>query len=155
MYIVGVKFGNCTGKLYWYKTTVSMQVGKPYKICSNRRDYYSDSVWVYYCYENPKLFKERENLDPSDLVMITKARPATDNPTPESRIKLVKFDESKGVTVVRWTDNTVTKVTCSEKDEFDKEKALALCYMKRWCFDNRSCFNNIFKKYGKEETNGN
>lgn len=43
------------------------------------------------------------------------------------------------------TDNN-----CQE-ETFDKEKALALAYMKRWCFDNRGCFNEELKKWCYQE----
>ena len=29
-------------------------------------------------------------------------------------------------------------------DEFDLEKGIAMCFMKRW-YDNRGCFNDVFK----------
>ena len=34
-------------------------------------------------------------------------------------------------TIVIWEDGTKTIVKCTEKDEYDAEKGLALCYMKK------------------------
>ena len=53
-------------------------------------------------------------------------------------------------TIVYWDDNTKTVVKCGEEDTFDKEKGLALCYMKRM-LDNKGNYNNILKEWCEEE----
>lgn len=53
-------------------------------------------------------------------------------------------------TIVYWDDNTKTVVKCGDDDTFDKEKGLALCYMKRM-FDNKGNYNEILKKWCKEK----
>jgi len=53
-------------------------------------------------------------------------------------------------TIVLWDDGTKTVVKCQDGDTFDKEKGVALCFMKK-SLGNRSNFNNIFKKYLEEE----
>lgn len=52
-------------------------------------------------------------------------------------------------TIVLWDDGTKTVVKCQDGDTFDKEKGVALCFMKK-SLGNRSNFNNIFKKYLEE-----
>lgn len=61
-------------------------------------------------------------------------------------IKNVYFNEEKRTTVVVWSDGIKTKLKCAPDDIFDKEKAIALAFMKRF-YDNGGKFNNILKKY--------
>ena len=53
-------------------------------------------------------------------------------------------------TIVYWDDNTKTVVKCGDDDKYDKEKGLALCYMKR-LFNNKGNYNEILKKWCAEE----
>ena len=145
-----------TKQHYFYKSEMYLFPGVPYTI-SNRAKEYDTPVTVVTVY-SVKEFEAKKQRTAGVLIEIVKAVPtngvtndAGDVPVPDFKIKLVNFNTKKKVTAVKWTDNTVTKVTCSDMDPFDKEKALALCYMKRWCFDNRACFNNVFKKYCVEE----
>lgn len=62
------------------------------------------------------------------------------------QIKEVIFNEP--ATIVYWTDGTKTVVKCSEDDEFDKEKGIALCFMKK-AMNNKSNYNNVFKEWIK------
>ena len=62
------------------------------------------------------------------------------------RLVNVWFNEKKGVTVVKWSDGTITKVTLQNDDVWDEEKAIALCYMKKFC-GNNSSFNEVFRKH--------
>ena len=78
--------------------------------------------------------------------MITKADCVAAPGMPDSNIEKVFFDEEKKVTVVLWKNGIRTKVTCHPQDTYDKEKALALCYMKYY-FHNRGAFNNVLKEY--------
>lgn len=52
-------------------------------------------------------------------------------------------------TIVLWDDGTKTVVKCQDGDTFDKEKGVALCFMKK-SLGNKSNFNKIFKKYLEE-----
>lgn len=65
-----------------------------------------------------------------------------------NKLKLVNvwFNEKKGVTVVKWSDGTITKVTLQNDDVWDREKGIALCYMKKMC-GNNSSFNEVFRKH--------
>ena len=49
-------------------------------------------------------------------------------------------------TIVLWNDGTKTVVKCQDGDTFDKEKGIALCFMKK-SLGNKSNFNNMIKKY--------
>ena len=68
------------------------------------------------------------------------------------KLKEVIFNEP--ATICIWTDGTKTIVKCEEGDTFDKEKGIALCFMKK-INGNKGNYNNIFKKFIKEdEPNG-
>lgn len=47
--------------------------------------------------------------------------------------------------IVIWKDGSKTVVKCQKNDEYDPEKGLALCFMKK-ALGNKGNFNNILKK---------
>lgn len=55
-------------------------------------------------------------------------------------------------TIVLWEDGTKTVVKCSDEDEYDEEKGLAMCYCKKMLGDKRYKTDIIkeVKKYWKE-----
>lgn len=59
-------------------------------------------------------------------------------------IKNVIFNEP--ATIVYWADGTKTVVKCQEGDTYDKEKGLAMCFVKK-LKSNKSYFNDVFKKW--------
>lgn len=61
-------------------------------------------------------------------------------------VKAVYFNYEKGATTVVWFDGMRTTISCQNGEDFDEEKAIALCFMKR-IFDNKGCFNNYMRKY--------
>ena len=63
---------------------------------------------------------------------------------PDGGVSKVISNSDKGTTVVLWKDGTKTIVKCQEGEEFDAEKGVALCFMKR-AFNNRGCYNDVFK----------
>ena len=48
-----------------------------------------------------------------------------------SELTATKVIFNPPATIVYWTDKTRTVVKCGENDVFDREKGLALCYMKK------------------------
>lgn len=54
-------------------------------------------------------------------------------------------------TIVFWRDGTKTVVKCGEKDKFDKEKGIALCFMKRGLGNTSGALNKILHKEVREE----
>ena len=56
-------------------------------------------------------------------------------------------------TIVFWTDGTKTVVKCGEDEAFDREKGLAMAMCKR-LYGNKGNFNNVFKKWAREDSNG-
>ena len=152
MYIYDVVFkqnDSKTAKHYFYKSHMTMHQGGEYRIANRTREYSTPIIVVSILTSDEYVFTTGRN--PRDLVEIIAVQSLTAIPVPDDRIKVVNFNRKKRVTAVKWTDGTVTKVTCQDMDPFDEEKALALCYMKRWCFDNRGCFNEAFKKHCHKE----
>lgn len=63
-------------------------------------------------------------------------------------IKKVIFNDP--ATIVIWSDNSKTVVKCQEGDTYSKELGLAMCISKKY-LGNKGNFNEIFKKYIKED----
>lgn len=63
------------------------------------------------------------------------------------KIKDVKFHEP--ATIVFWDDGTKTVVKTQDGEPFDKEKGLAMAFIKR-VFENNRCYYEMFKKYCEE-----
>ncbi len=68
----------------------------------------------------------------------------------KDNVDIVKVVYNDPATVVFWTDGTKTVVKCKEDDEFSKENGLALCIAKK-ALGNKGNFNNVFRKWCKEE----
>ena len=66
-------------------------------------------------------------------------------------VKKVIFNDP--ATIVIWGDGSKTVVKRQNGEKFDKEKGLALCYMKKM-LGNKSNFNNVFKEWIKPEVTG-
>lgn len=137
--LVVVTFGK-NPKEYSYYTKLDLIKGATYDIMADYVTSYKTPVTV------KKISYDRIYNGPIELREITSAKLLSAPPRPESKIKNVLFNKAKGITTVVWYDNKVTMVKCHPDDEFDKEKALALCFMKRVC-DNRGCFNDELKKW--------
>ena len=56
-------------------------------------------------------------------------------------------------TIVFWKDGTKTVVKCGKDEAFDREKGLAMAMCKR-LYGNNGNFNNVFKKWAREDSNG-
>lgn len=64
-------------------------------------------------------------------------------------IKKVIFNDP--ATIVLWKDGTKTVVKAQDKDQFDKEKGLAMAISKK-SLGNEGKYYDTFKKWLKEET---
>lgn len=160
LYLVAVQFVNgdeIGSKTYYYSTTLNLVEGAKYYI-ENENGYKYNSPVVVKGFKPvnasasiKKLHDDyvTHRITKADIVGVSVKRP-------NDKIKGVWFNKEKRTTVVKWFDDTVTKVTAAVNDEFNMECGLAMCYMKRWSFDNRGCFNETFKKWiPKEEVEEN
>lgn len=131
---------NGKGKEYLYKTYLKLIPEAVYKIeADNKTQYDSPVVVTQVSAERPEFFW-------GEIRTITKAEMVRGAKRPKSPIKNVWFNEAKGTTVVQWTDGNKTKVVCSKSDTFDREKGIALCFMKKF-YSNRGCYYEFIKKW--------
>lgn len=74
--------------------------------------------------------------------------------SPRLRIKDVIFNGP--ATIVKWFDGTKTVVKCAKDEPFDPEKGLAMAICKKILGTNKSQsnFNDIFKKWVPQESEG-
>lgn len=163
--IAGVRFIGANGdigeKIYYYSTALNLIKGHKYYI--EKEGYrYNSPVVVIFCTEYNQHSSYHKECRSKIRCEITKAVDIGSTELAKDYTKTsssnnnmiygVWFNKDKRTTVVKWTDNTLTKVTCSIKDNFSMEAGLALCYTKRWCFNNDSAaFHKEFKRWIKEE----
>ena len=136
-YFVKVKFKG-SDKTYGYYTSLDLKVGATYNIVADGRTTYNNPVtildWCYATDNNP-----RYRTITSVMLVDGIARP-------DDGLGKIIFNED--VTIAIWKDGTKTIIRCQEGDTFDKEKAIALCYMKK-ALGNRGSFNETLKKWTK------
>lgn len=142
MKVIKVKFANSHfDRVYYYRTQLNLIKGGVYNIVADNRTRYDNPVTVIedniYTKELPLGVSIRE---------ITSAKIVEAPPKPTGGIENIFLNEEKGTVVIRWVDGTKTKVKCQDGEDFDAEKGIALCFMKR-AFHNRGCYNDVFKKY--------
>lgn len=134
--IVKVYFGSGS-KIYAYNTSLDLLMGGVYDIVSSgsngSRGY--DSYVTIMCVE--------PGHDPM-LRTITEARIIKYPRRPEKPYKEVVVNKSKRTICVVWKDGTRTVMKCHPDDEWDEEKGIAMCFMKKM-FDNRGCYYDTFK----------
>lgn len=132
-YVV-VKFINYS-KQYIYSTSLNLIVGGIYKIAN-----------PFKTYETPVeiLSVSDKNTTGVKPVEITSAKCITAPKRPKPDIK-VYINKEKKITTVIWPDNQITMVKCQPSDEFDAEKSVAMCFVKKY-FDNRGCFNDWMRE---------
>ena len=142
MKVIKVKFANSHfDKVYYYRTQLDLIKGGVYDIVADNRTRYDNPITVIednvYTKELPLGVSIRE---------ITSAKIVEAPPKPNGGIENIFLNEEKGTVVIRWVDGIKTKVKCQDGEDFDAEKGIALCFMKR-AFFNRGCYNDVFKKY--------
>lgn len=141
IYVYEVTFnGSCSVKKYKYWSYLKLEHNGNYEIVTDKMTTYSNSVLVvsiYYTYDTRHTEGLRE---------ITSAKRVDVIKRTDGNVKNIYLNKEKGTTVVVWKDGSKTKVKCQDGEEFDAEKGIALCFMKKAC-DNRACFNEILKKY--------
>lgn len=136
------------GKFYYFlfdENKLHFEKGKKYWIITDR-GYINPLTVVEITTLKSAMYLSRfktivsaEPVDKRDLVSFSYK-------TSKVSIKNVYFNEEKRTTVVVWSDGIKTKLKCAPDDIFDKEKAIALAFMKRF-YDNGGKFNDILKKY--------
>ncbi len=132
-------------KVYTYKTKLNLIEGAVYDIVADN----------FTTYDNFILVKEIHNIcdcyghDIKHLREITNARLIQAPPKPDGDVDRFYINPEKKTTVVIWKDGKKTIVKCQDDEEFDFEKGIALCFMKK-AFNNRGCYNDVFKEAIKQ-----
>lgn len=106
-----------------------------YETHANNHIYVDDIDVTYVIDKRAEALKE-------EAIAYEKSKP---KPKPKDPVKSILINPVKSVTTVVWNDGTVTVVHCNN-EEFDAEKGIAMCFMKK-TFDNRGCFNDFLNKY--------
>ena len=144
--VVSVRFkrsndGEYAGKTYDYciGSNINMSIGGVYDITADGDRTYSSPV---------KVISFKETSDVKDLRTITKAICIEGAPRAKIPVKKVVFNEKKRTTTVVWESGRVATIHCAEGDEWDEEKALALCIVKGLC-QNKSYYNDYMRDWIK------
>lgn len=133
-----VKFINYP-KQYIYSTTLDLIKGGIYKIASSSKTYETPAEVLSVSDKNTTGVKPVE-------IISAKCINAPKRPKCDAK---VYSNKEKKTTVVIWPDGQKTIVKCQPGDEFDAEKGIAMCFVKKY-FNNRGCFNEWMKKVLKE-----
>lgn len=67
-------------------------------------------------------------------------------PPRERRFDIKKVIFNNPATIVFWKDGTKTVVKCQGDEYYDKEKGLAMCFVKK-IFDNKGSFNDKLNEW--------
>lgn len=134
--IVKVIFGSGS-KIYAYNTKLELLMGGVYDIVSKG----SSGSRGYDSYVT--VMRVEPGNDPT-LRTITEARIIKYPRKPEKPYKQVVVNKSKRTICVVWKDNTHTIMRCHPEDEWDEEKGIAMCFIKK-AFQNRGCYYDTFR----------
>ena len=124
-------------KIYAYNTNLNLLLGGVYDIVSSG----SSGSRGYDSYVT--IIAIEHGYNPT-LRTITEARLMKGPRRPEKPYKQVVVNKSKRTICVVWKDGTHTVMKCHPEDEWDEEKGIAMCFMKK-VFDNRGCYYDTFK----------
>lgn len=135
MNTVVVKFEGTPNKVYHFNTTLELIKDGIYEIVADNRTTYDNRI---------KVVEIRPSHRSKKLRMITEAKLIQAPPKPEKPYKKIIVNVPKDTVCIIWKDGTKTVMRPQPGDEFDYEKGIALCFMKK-IYGNRGCFNDAFK----------
>mgnify|MGYP000509548657 FL=1 len=139
MKYITVKFKG-TEKRYIYKTRLNLMVGAIYDITADNSKTYNNPVLIEGI--NEKAPKNYSYAYPMREITIAVLIQSPRRPT--ANVKII-INEKKKTTVAIWGDGSKTVVKCQPGDEFDAEKGIAMCFVKR-SFNNRGCYNDWMRE---------
>lgn len=135
MNIVTVKFEGTPNKEYYFNTNLNLMVEGVYEIIADYTTSYNNRIEVV------KIFPSQKD---KTLRTITEAKLIQAPPKPDKPYKKIIAHPAKKTICILWKDGTKTVMKPQPEDEFDLEKGIAMCFMKRW-YRNRGCFNDVFR----------
>lgn len=131
--IVSVTFeGN--RKIYRYNTNIQLLEDGVYDIMVDNSTTYDNFVTI----QDIKEGHDRQ------LRTITYAWLIKGPRKPDKLYKNIYVNKAKRTICVVWRDGSKTVMKCHPDDEWDEEKGIALCFMKR-VFNNRGCYYDTFR----------
>ena len=136
MYKVTVEFEGTPNRTYNYNSEIKLLEDGIYTIVADNHTVYNNRVKIICC--TPGTFK--------DVRLITSAKLIQAPPKPKKMYKKIIVNREKETVCVVWNDGVRTIMKPHGGDEFDVEKGIALCFMKR-AYNNRGCYNDVFKDY--------
>ena len=68
---------------------------------------------------------------------------------PKDKIKTIIVNKAKRLVVVRWVDNSTTKVQCQPGDDFSVDIGVALAYCYKF-FGSKTQFRKVISEHTKE-----
>lgn len=139
--VVGVTFNEGGGKIYYYNTNKELIVGGIYDIVTSGDTGsrgYDSYVKVLSININASF------ADNSMLRTITHARLIKGASKPEKPYVNIYTNKEKRTTCIVWKDGTRTVMKAHPDDEWDVEKGVAMCFMKK-AFNNRGCYYDSFE----------
>jgi len=137
MDVVAVKFDGTPNKKYYFNTKLNLMKDGIYEIVVDNVTTYNNRVKVVYIYHSQKSDSEK-------IRTITDAKLILAPPKPEKPYKKIIVNAAKEIICVLWKDGTKTIMKPQPDDEFDIEKGIAMCFMKK-AYQNRGCFNDVFR----------
>lgn len=87
--------------------------------------------------------------DGTDCIDLESARQELEGEIIMNKLEIKQIIFNKPATIILWRNGDKTVVKCQKGDKFDKEKGIALCFMK-YVLGNKSNFNEIIKENIKE-----
>ena len=138
MKIVAVEFEGTPNKRYFFKTKLNLIKDGIYDIIADERTTYNNRVKI-----RDFVHISEGNIN-KNLRVITSAKLLQAPPKPKPKYKKIYVDRRKKTICILWKDGTKTVMKPQPEDEFDLEKGIAMCFMKK-VYNNRGCFNDVFK----------
>jgi len=130
-------------KVYCYYSELKFIKKGVYEIVADNKTSYDNPVVVL------GIGGKKDAPEGIPLRTITHAKLIEAPPKPDGGVDRFYINEKKGTTVIVWKDGTKTVVKCQEGEDFDFEKGIAMCFMKK-AFDDRGCYNDMFKEAIKQ-----
>ena len=135
MNIVAVEFEGSPNRRYHFNTNLNLVKDGIYEIVADDVTTYNNRVRI-------------TDICPSQrdhqLRTITKAKLIEMPSKPKKPYKKIFVNFEKETVCVLWNDGTRTVMKPQFDDEFDMEKGIAMCFMKK-VYKNRGCFNDVFR----------
>ena len=135
MDIVAVEFEGTPNKRYHFNTNLKLIKDGIYDIVADYVTTYNNRVRILdICHSQ----RDRR------LRTITKAKLLVSPPKPKKPYEKIFVNFEKETVCVVLQDFTERIMKPQPDDEFDMEKGIAMCFMKK-VYQNRGCFNDVFR----------